>query len=79
MKIINVLAAGLVVVGALSWGLVALYEFDLVAALLADGFGTTSPLSRIVYGLVGLSGVFHAVALATGSRAPQPAVSHTRA
>lgn len=77
MKYIDVLAAGLVVVGALNWGLVAVYEVDLVATLLADGFGTTSPLSRVVYGLVGISGVFHAVALVAGSRAPEPAVSPT--
>ena len=61
MKIVNTLAAILVIVGALNWGLVAIAEFDLVAALFADGFGTTSALSRVVYALVGLSAVYHAV------------------
>ena len=44
----------LVIVGALNWGLVGLFQFDLVAALFG---GQSSPLSRIVYILVGLSGV----------------------
>jgi uncharacterized protein len=41
----------LVVVGALNWGLVGLFNFDLVAAL----FGAGSVLSNVVYILVGLS------------------------
>jgi uncharacterized membrane protein YuzA (DUF378 family) len=44
----------LVVVGAINWGLVGLAQFDLVAALFG---GQDAPLSRIVYGLVGLAGV----------------------
>jgi uncharacterized membrane protein YuzA (DUF378 family) len=44
----------LVVVGAINWGLVGLAQFDLVAALFG---GQAAPLSRIVYCLVGLSGV----------------------
>jgi uncharacterized protein len=44
----------LVVVGAINWGLVGLAQFDLVAALFG---GQAAPLSRIVYGLVGLAGV----------------------
>ena len=57
MKSIDVIAAILVVVGALNWGLVGLFGFDLVATL----FGQATPLSRIVYILVGLSGAFQAV------------------
>lgn len=56
MKSIDVVAAVLVVVGALNWGLVGLFQFDLVATL----FGEASALSRIVYSLVGLAGVFQA-------------------
>jgi uncharacterized membrane protein YuzA (DUF378 family) len=48
------LALVLVVVGAINWGLVGLAQFDLVAALFG---GQAASLSRIVYGLVGLSGV----------------------
>ncbi|MGL5694088.1 MAG: DUF378 domain-containing protein [Peptostreptococcaceae bacterium] len=60
MDIIYTITLVLVLIGALNWGLVALFEFDLVAALLAGGakFGNISGLSRIVYGLVGLSAVY---------------------
>lgn len=58
--IIYNIAIILVLVGALNWGLVSLFKFDLVAALLAGGgnFGNISTLSRIVYGLVGLSALY---------------------
>ena len=61
MKKIDALALMLVVVGALNWGLVALAEFDLVAAIAGLDFGETSAFTRVVYGLVGLSGVYVAV------------------
>jgi len=51
MKFINILTLVLVIVGGLNWGLVGLFDFDLVAAI----FGGGSALSRIVYVLVGLS------------------------
>jgi uncharacterized membrane protein YuzA (DUF378 family) len=57
MKSIDVIAAALVVVGALNWGLVGFFGFDLVASL----FGDASILSRMVYGLVGLAGLFQAI------------------
>lgn len=44
----------LVVVGALNWGLVGAFDFDLVAAI----FGTMTMPSRIVYMLVGLAGLY---------------------
>lgn len=63
MNMIYTIALILVLVGALNWGLVALFEFDLVAALLAGGgkFGNISGLSRVVYGLVGLSALYVAI------------------
>ena len=63
MKSLNALAAVLVIVGGLNWGLVALAEFDLVAWLFGEEFGATNAASRIVYGLVGLAAVYGAVAL----------------
>lgn len=54
MKVIDKIALILIIIGALNWGLIALFEFDLVAAL----FGEMSVWSRIVYGLVGLSGLW---------------------
>jgi uncharacterized membrane protein YuzA (DUF378 family) len=56
----------LVVIGALNWGLVGFFQFDLVAALFG---GQDAPLARIVYALVGLAGL---VLLAVRSAAPPP-------
>jgi uncharacterized membrane protein YuzA (DUF378 family) len=58
MKKIDMLAGALVIVGAVNWGLVALAEFDLVATLFGLDFGETNALTRVVYGLVGVSGVW---------------------
>jgi len=57
MKKLDVAAAVLLVIGGLNWGLIGAQEFDLVATL----FGAMSPLSRIVYGLVGLSAIYQAL------------------
>jgi uncharacterized protein len=61
MKNLKLLAGLLVVVGALNWGLVAVGEFDLVAFVFGLDFGETNAASRVVYGLVGLSGVLLAL------------------
>jgi uncharacterized protein len=63
MKAIDFLTAVLVVVGGLNWGLVAIAEFDLVATIVGEEFGDTNALSRLVYGLVGVSAVYQAVRL----------------
>jgi uncharacterized membrane protein YuzA (DUF378 family) len=60
MKQLDVVAATLVVVGAINWGLVAIAHFDLVATLFGMRFGETSAISAIVYGLVGLAGLYQA-------------------
>ncbi|MTI67336.1 MAG: DUF378 domain-containing protein [Firmicutes bacterium] len=44
----------LVIIGALNWGLISLFNFDLVATL----FGDYTFLSRLVYGLVGIAGLY---------------------
>ena len=61
MKKLDVLALALAIVGALNWGLVALAEFDLVATIAGLDFGETNAFTRVIYGLVGLSGVWLAV------------------
>jgi len=53
MKILEIIALILVLVGAINWGLVGILGFDLVAAI----FGEMSLLSRVVYSLVGVSAV----------------------
>jgi uncharacterized protein len=72
MKGLNVLAGVLVIVGALNWGLVALAEFDLVATIFGMEFGETNALTRVVYGLVGLSGVYLALTAAGRRQAIAP-------
>jgi uncharacterized membrane protein YuzA (DUF378 family) len=69
VKPLHWIALVLVIVGAVNWGLVGLFQFDLVAALFG---GQSATLSRVVYSLVGLSGV--AVALTSLAMAPS---SHT--
>lgn len=54
MKIIDKIALALIIVGALNWGLIGLFNFDLVAAI----FGDMTLLARIVYSLVGVSGLW---------------------
>ena len=57
MKAFDVIVAVLLVVGGLNWGLVGLFNFDLVATIL----GNMSALSRIIYIVVGLSAVYQAL------------------
>ena len=54
MKVLNTIVLALVIIGAINWGLIALFGFDLVAFL----FGEMTMLSRLVYGLVGLAGLW---------------------
>jgi len=54
MSWIDWVAMVLVIIGALNWGLVGLFSFDLVAAI----FGAMSLLSRVVYALVGIAGLW---------------------
>jgi len=51
MKSLDVIVAILLVIGGLNWGLVGLFEFDLVATIFG---GQTAVLSRIVYTIVGI-------------------------
>ena len=57
MKSLDVIVASLLVVGGLNWGLVGLFNFDLVAAI----FGGGAALARIVYIVVGLSAMYQAM------------------
>jgi uncharacterized protein len=73
MKWLNVLAAVLTIVGGLNWGLVGLFEFDLVAAVFGGmQFGEVNIASRIIYTLVGLSAAYLATQVPALVRASQP-------
>lgn len=54
MKVWDVIVLTLVIIGALNWGLIGFFGFDLVAFC----FGDMSILSRIVYGIVGICGLY---------------------
>ena len=64
-------ALTLTIVGALNWGLVGLFQFDLVAALFG---GPTAMLSRLVYTLVGVGGLYTIYSLTKTT-----SVEHSRA
>ncbi len=54
MKIIDKIALVLIIIGAINWGLIGIFNFNLVSTL----FGDMSIISRIVYILVGISGIW---------------------
>lgn len=59
MDTLRALALTIVIVGALNWGLIGLFDFDLVQAIFGGSSSYAPSLaSRIVYGLVGLSGLY---------------------
>jgi uncharacterized membrane protein YuzA (DUF378 family) len=78
MKKLDLLAATLLIVGGLNWGLVAIAGFDLVAWIVGLEFGETNAVSRIVYALVGLSAVYAIGALVSRARSMSPAPAGAR-
>ena len=54
MKVIDTIALVLIIIGAINWGLIGFFQFNLVSAL----FGDMTVLSRIIYALVGISGLW---------------------
>lgn len=54
MKIVDYIALVLIIVGAVNWGLIGFFSLDLVRVL----FGDMTLLSRIVYALVGIAGLY---------------------
>ncbi|WP_053367561.1 DUF378 domain-containing protein [Bacillus sp. FJAT-27245] len=56
MSTIQRIALVLTIIGAINWGLVGFFQFDLVASLFG---GQDSGVSRIIYGLVGIAGLIN--------------------
>ena len=54
MAVIDKIALALVIIGALNWGLIGRFSFDLVAWL----FGSMSAVTRVIYTLVALGGIW---------------------
>jgi uncharacterized protein len=61
MRKIDIVSAALLIIGGLNWGLVAVANFDLVAAIFGLNFGQTNVATRIIYGLVGLAAVYQLI------------------
>ena len=77
MRKLDLVAATLVLVGGLNWGLVGVAKFDLVAWICGGmEFGETNAVSRVVYTLVGLAAVYGIGALLVAGRRP---ATHHRA
>ena len=57
MQALKIITYILVLIGAINWGLVGLFNIDLVAMI----FGDMTVLSRIVYALVGISAIIYAI------------------
>jgi uncharacterized membrane protein YuzA (DUF378 family) len=54
MRTLDAIALLLVIIGAINWGLIGFFQFDLVAAL----FGDMTAFSRVIYALVGIAGLY---------------------
>lgn len=54
MKLLDTIALLLVIIGAVNWGLIGFFDFNLVSAL----FGEMTTFSRIIYALVGIAGLY---------------------
>lgn len=54
MKILQRVALALIIIGAINWGLIGFFQFDLVATIFG---GQGAFLSRVIFGLVGISGL----------------------
>ena len=54
MKVIDTIALILIIIGAINWGLIGFFNFNLVSAI----FGEMSIVSRVIYALVGISGLW---------------------
>ena len=54
MKVIDKIALVLIIIGAINWGLIGFFKFNLVDTI----FGSMTVLTRIIYALVGISGLW---------------------
>ncbi len=54
MKALNIITLLLVIIGAINWGLIGFFQFNLIDAL----FGVGSGFSRVIYAIVGICGLY---------------------
>ena len=55
MKVLNSIVLAILIIGAINWGCIGLFNIDLVATIFG---GASSMLSKIIYTLVGISGLY---------------------
>ena len=67
MKALDILATVLLLIGALNWGLVGFFGFNLVAAI----FGETTAIARVIYAFVGLGALYEIGCFTFGLRETQ--------
>lgn len=65
MKVLDIIVTVLLVIGALNWGLVGFFDFNLIGTL----FGEATILTRLIYAVVGLSGIYEAFNFTIGYEA----------
>lgn len=70
MEALMVIALILVIIGAINWGLIGLFNFNLVSAI----FGDRSAVSKVIYSLVGIAGLYTIYVLTR----VVPVAAHTR-
>lgn len=56
MKVLDIVVTVLLVIGALNWGIVGFFGYNVVAAI----FGEATAITRVIYAVVGLSGLYEA-------------------
>ena len=54
MKVLNCVALTIAIIGAINWGLIGFFDFNLVSGI----FGDATAFTRVIYALVGLSGLY---------------------
>lgn len=75
MKTLRTIALTLVTIGAINWGLIGLFQFDLVAAIFG---GQGAGISRLIYTLVGISGLYTLGSLFTQGMSEESNVQESR-
>lgn len=73
MVVLDRIALALVIIGAINWGSIGLFSFDLVAAI---GGSQTAMFSRIIYTIVALAGIWCISMLFRPIEAPRPEHQH---
>lgn len=68
MDVLRRVALILIIIGAINWGLIGFFSYDLVAAIFG---GQQSIIARIIYALVGISGLYALTIFFTGLDAPE--------